>query len=239
MLSAGTPPVQRIAVLVADPDVLTCRLLASRLRKHKLFEVNECPSSPADVLSTARRIRPSVAVLGPVFQAAPNGVLAGVRELRTALPSLRVVLLLERTERALVVEAFRAGVRGVFVRSEYEFGALCKCVHRVHQGHVWASTQQLDFVLEAFASGLTSHKAERSNGTQLISRREGDIVRLVVEGLSNREIASQLKLSEHTVKNYIFRVFDKLGVSNRIELVHYALAHRELLADSASRSVCA
>ncbi len=238
MLSAGTPR-QRIAVLVADPDVLTCRLLASRLRKHKLFEVTECPASPADVLSTARRVRPSVAVLGPVFHGAPSGTLGGVREMRTALPSLRIVLLLERTDRGLVVEAFRAGVRGVFVRSEYEFGALCKCVHRVHQGHVWANTQQLDFVLEAFASGPASHKAERSNGTHLVSRRESDIVRLVVEGLSNREIADRLKLSEHTVKNYIFRVFDKLGVSNRIELVHYALAHREVLVDTASKSICA
>ncbi len=229
---------QNIAVLVADADVLTCRLLAGRLRKHKLFDVTECQATGADLLLMARRVRPSVAVLGPAFHGALNGNMAGIRELRGALPFVRIVLLLGRTDRQVVVEAFRNGVRGLFVRSEYEFGALCKCVHRVHQGHIWANTQQLDFVLEEFESG-PCHRTNGLKGAHLISRRESDIVRLVAEGLSNREIADQLKLSEHTVKNYIFRVFDKLGVSNRIELVHYALAHREVVGDTAVKGTCA
>ena len=65
------------------------------------------------------------------------------------------------------------------------------------------------------------------NGLNLVSKREQEVVRLVVEGLSNREIAQRLNLSEHTIKNYVFRIFAKLGVSNRVELVHLALANGE------------
>lgn len=61
---------------------------------------------------------------------------------------------------------------------------------------------------------------------KLLSKREADVVRLVSEGLSNREISVQLKLSEHTVRNYLFHVFDKIGVSTRVELVLYCLQEK-------------
>jgi DNA-binding CsgD family transcriptional regulator len=63
-----------------------------------------------------------------------------------------------------------------------------------------------------------------SEGLKLLTNREEDVVRLLSEGMQNREIASELKLSEHTVKNYIFHIFDKLGVSSRVELVMYAVS---------------
>ena len=62
-----------------------------------------------------------------------------------------------------------------------------------------------------------------ANGNRLLTRREEQVVTLVAEGMSNREISSQLKLSEHTIKKYLFRIFDKLGISTRVELVLYAL----------------
>jgi len=61
----------------------------------------------------------------------------------------------------------------------------------------------------------------------LLTKREEEVVRQVVEGLSNREIADQLKLSEHTVKNYLFHIFEKLGISSRVELVTYAVANAD------------
>ena len=63
------------------------------------------------------------------------------------------------------------------------------------------------------------------DGANLLTKREEDLVRAVADGLSNRDIAGKLNLSEHTVKNYIFRIFEKLGVSNRVELVLYALSN--------------
>ncbi len=66
-----------------------------------------------------------------------------------------------------------------------------------------------------------------SNVESRMTKREAEVVRLAVEGLSNREIGQQLGLTEHTVKNYLFRVFDKLGVSNRVELVLSCLRQEE------------
>jgi len=76
-----------------------------------------------------------------------------------------------------------------------------------------------------------------ANGYNLLSKREEEVVALVADGLTNRQISEQLKLSEHTVKNYLFKVFEKLGISTRVELVLYALSknHRR---DPAVEPVC-
>jgi two-component system, NarL family, response regulator DegU len=73
------------------------------------------------------------------------------------------------------------------------------------------------------------------DGLNLLSRREEEVMRLVAEGLGNREIADLMKLSEHTVKNYLFRIFDKLGISNRVELVLYAVSNPKTVAPSSPR----
>ena len=229
MRLSGEPQAEKIAVLIADHDVLACRLLASRLRKHKSFEVAECADAPS-VLELMCKIRPSVAVISPTLRGSSGGGLGLLREARASYPCTRTVVLLDQPQKELIVEAFRSGAKGVFVRSEYDFATLCKCVHRVHQGHIWADSQHLEYVLDAFSEEGT-HRSNRSSASPLISKREKEVVRLVVDGMSNREIANALGLSEHTVKNYIFRLFEKLGVFNRVELVRYALAHQETLED--------
>ena len=72
-----------------------------------------------------------------------------------------------------------------------------------------------------------------SKGERLLTDREEQIVALVAEGLTNRDIAEHLGLSEHTIKNYLFRIFDKLGVSTRVELILYAVSHRGARNDAA------
>jgi DNA-binding NarL/FixJ family response regulator len=219
MRLSSKPKVEKIPLLIADHDILACRLLASRLRKHKSFDVAEC-TDPQDVLPMIAKLRPSVAVVSTTLKGS-----AILREARNQCPSTRVVVLLDHPERAQIIEAFRSGARGVFVRSSYDFTTLCKCVHRVHQGHVWADSEHLQYVLDAFSSEDVNGRNGRSGGTSLISKREKEVMLLVADGLSNREIAQTLGLSEHTVKNYIFRMFEKLGVYNRVELVRYALSN--------------
>jgi DNA-binding CsgD family transcriptional regulator len=128
-----------------------------------------------------------------------------------------------------VVEAVRAGARGVFSRSDFESAALCKCVRRVYEGQIWLSTRELDHLLAALAQTPRLQVVD-SSGSNLLSNREEDVMRLVAEGLGNREIARQLNLSEHTVKNYLFHIFDKLGISNRVELVLYAMTNAKKMA---------
>jgi len=92
----------------------------------------------------------------------------------------------------------------------------------VHQGQVWASSEELLFLLEALVEPAPIATRDLP-GSRTLSKREEEIARLVAEGFSNRQISERLDLSEHTIKNYLFRVFEKLGVSTRVELTLYAL----------------
>jgi DNA-binding CsgD family transcriptional regulator len=133
-------------------------------------------------------------------------------------------MLLDTPRRDWVVEAFRKGARGVFCRCD-PLKLLPKCVRTVYGGQIWANTEQIDCVFQAFAEAPVT-RLVGADGELLLSAREQEVVRFVAEGLSNREIAVRLHLSEHTVKNYIFHIFNKLGISNRVELVLYAANQR-------------
>ncbi len=141
-------------------------------------------------------------------------------------PQTRCILLVEASEPETVVNAFRAGAKGIFCRAG-SFESLCKCIATVNKGQVWANSAELQFVLEVLARAAPLQRLNEQARAQL-TKREEEVVGLVAQGLSNREISSTLNLSAHTVKNYLFRIFKKLGVSSRVELVLYALDHSQL-----------
>jgi DNA-binding NarL/FixJ family response regulator len=126
----------------------------------------------------------------------------------------------------LAISAFRSGARGIFCITDANLRLLCKCLQRVAAGQVWATTEQLNYVMD-IVSEVPSLRVLSSRGDRLLTPREEQVVALVAEGLGNRQIARELNLSEHTIKKYLFRVFEKLGVSSRVELVLYAVNNGE------------
>jgi DNA-binding NarL/FixJ family response regulator len=112
----------------------------------------------------------------------------------------------------------------LFCFSQYPFRLLCKGIQSVHRGQVWANSEQMQFLIEGLSQVPSLHMVN-SRGIRLLTPREERVVALVADGLSNREVAQELSLSEHTIKKYLFRIFDKLGISSRVELVLYALSH--------------
>jgi len=201
---------------------MSTQLLVEALARDAQLQMIESPSHSAAVLALVKREKPQIAVVTAKLGENGRGGYDLVREIRAQSPGTRVIVLLDVSERAAVIEAFRAGAQGVFCRTE-PFRLLGKCIQCVHQGQVWASSSELQFVLEALAQPVLANF--QGNGGSLLSAREIDVVRCVAEGLTNREIAQRLKLTEHTVKNYLFRIFDKLGVSSRVEVVLYALGN--------------
>ena len=168
------------------------------------------------------RTQPEVALVSSVLQ---DSSFAGYSVLRTIQPlnlPTRVILLLEECEHSLVIDAFRSGARGVFSRAESS-QQLSKCIYTVHKGQIWASTRELEYILDELVATRPLRIID-ARGCSLLSKREEEVVALVADGLTNRQISEQLKLSEHTVKNYLFKVFEKLGISTRVELVLYALS---------------
>ena len=121
-----------------------------------------------------------------------------------------------------MVSAYRSGARGIFSITDNNLRLLCKCLLRVAAGHIWANIEQLNYVMELI-SEVPSLRVLNSHGRRLLTPREEQVVALVAEGLGNRQIANELNLSQHTIKKYLFRIFEKLGGSTRVELVLYAV----------------
>jgi two-component system, NarL family, nitrate/nitrite response regulator NarL len=207
-------------VLAADSTSMSTQLLVEALGREDQFVLIESPSDPRGILLLTKKEKPQVAVVSAHLDEPKRGSFDLVRKIRVESPETRVIVLLDVSERNTVTEAFRAGAQGVFCRTE-PFRLLAKCIQCVAGGQVWANSSELQFLLQALAQPSFPSAMNLSGG--LLSKRETDVVRCVAEGLTNREIAERLKLTEHTVKNYLFRIFDKLGVSSRVEVVLYAV----------------
>jgi DNA-binding NarL/FixJ family response regulator len=209
-----------IRVLAADSNPMNSQLLVEALGRDKHFIA---VAAAEEVLMAVQRENPDIVLLSAQQ---PEGGRSGFQlthDIRSLSPTTQVIVLLDRSDRSAVVQAFRAGAHGVFSRTE-PLKALLKCIQSVRHGQVWANSRELHFVLEALQEPAPM-KFLSVSGNPLLSEREVDVVRCVAEGMTNREIAKQLGLTEHTVKNYLFRIFDKLGVSSRVEVVLYALGN--------------
>ncbi len=217
-LSATSHP---IGVLISDSNRMQAQLLASALRRHPEFSIATCQLDPASIDRTVNADTPRVALLS-LNAPGVSGAMGIVRQFHLSRPGIAKVVLVDSCDRELVVSAFRAGVRGIFSIAHSDLRLLCKCILRVSAGQVWANTEQLNYLLDLI-SEVPSLRVLNSCGTSLLTPREQQVVALVAEGLSNRQVAIELNLSEHTIKKYLFRIFDKLGISSRVELVLYAM----------------
>jgi DNA-binding NarL/FixJ family response regulator len=209
-----------IRVLAADSTRMSSQLLADMLARDKRFRVLETEPTTAKILAIAESEKPHVVLLSPTLEENPTMGFQVARQLHAAYPGTRIVMLLDRSERSAAVESFRAGASGIFCRTE-SLKSLARCISCVHAGQVWANRHELRYLLDALSEAVPVRTAS-AGIVSLLSKREQDVVRGVADGLSNREIAHRLNLTEHTVKNYLFRIFDKLGVSSRVEVVLYA-----------------
>ena len=213
----------RISVLIATANTMTGELLAGALNRQSHFRVIACATHSIEVLETVQSSQVDVALISATLADGPLSGLAALRTLRTSSSTVRTVILLDHFEPDLVVNAFRAGARGIFYPSSSQFRMLCRCVDRVHAGQIWACSRDVSVLIETFCQ-LAPLRVVNADGLRLLTKREEEVVRLLAEGLQNREIAQELNLSNHTVKNYMFRIFDKVGVSSRVELVLYAVS---------------
>jgi two-component system, NarL family, nitrate/nitrite response regulator NarL len=212
----ATRPLPQIRLLVSDNNTMSCRLLADALRRAK-FEITGCAVTVPEILSSIARDAPDIAIVSGTLHEKRLAGFVALREIGMQFPNVRVLILLHDPDRELVVSAFRGGARGVFFRAD-PFAQLCKCLRVIHQGQIWASTQDLHYLVDALAKAVPLRHVSEGVAA-LLTKREEELVGYVAQGLSNREIAQAMFLSEHTVKNYLFRIFDKLGISSRVELV--------------------
>jgi DNA-binding NarL/FixJ family response regulator len=215
-----------VRVLIAEANQMNCQLVESaiRPRRFKLTVVGSVIES-SRALALLKESEPDVALISSQLHEGPLAGFRVLRDMKAYHLRTRAVMLLETRQRDLIIDSFRHGAHGVVFRDE-PLETLLKCLHAVHRGQIWANSENLHFVVDALGESKAFNLHD-ARGMQLLSKREERVVRLVVDGLTNRQISEQLSLSEHTVRNYLFKIFDKVGVSTRVELVLYCLQGRQ------------
>jgi len=210
-----------ISIVVADGTRIHTQLLADAMRADPTLHVVASASSSKELLSAIERVPVDVAVISYGLDDQPGRGPELLREMRALHPQIKGVILLDSARPQDVLECFRAGAKGIFSKHE-KLESLCKCIHCVDDGQIWASSGELEHVLEALANSPLV-RASNQKGLDLLSTRERQVIQYLAGGMTNREIAKALSLSPHTVKNYLFRIFDKLGVSSRTELLYLTM----------------
>ena len=211
----------KASVLVADATAMDCQLLSEAIQRDSRFRVIGRVVTSRDILGAVHKDEPDVAVISSRLG---DGALAGLlalRGLRARRSRSRVVVMLDSDQRELVVDAFLNNARGVFCRIGSSVD-LRKCIQSVHNGEIWISNAQMEYIVEALMQAPALAPANKI--TTVLSKREEEIARLVATGMSNRDVSGNLGLSPHTVKNCLSRIFEKLGISTRVELVLYILS---------------
>jgi len=213
-----------ISVLVADSNQTQSQLLCGALRRQGTFKVSGCRADLSECLSVLESDPADVVVLADGLTDDRDRLYELLRGVHSGFPNIAIILLLDSYDRELVVNSLRAGARGLFCLASMPFKSLCRCITSVHQGQYWTNAEQMRYLIEALSIG-PAVRVVNSRGQVVLTPREEQTVNLVTEGLNNRDIARELNLKENTVKKSLLRIYDKLGVSNRVELVLYALSH--------------
>jgi len=217
---------KRVRVLIGDDSTMGCELLRTAFKRYAhQFEVAGCEVCVSGVVRSMSQAHVDVALISADLEDGRLMGLEALRALHSSHAATRVVILFDSWRDDLIIHAFRAGAKGVFCRAE-PLDRLRKCIWSVYQGQVWANSQQLQLLLGALTNAQPVRLVD-ARGLDLLTKRETQLVELVSQGMSTREISAKLGISEHTVSNYLFRIYNKIGVSNRTELALCAIKQRE------------
>ena len=215
-----------ITALIADETRMGAQLLKNELaRSRHRINVVASATSQSEIFTSLDACPVDIALINEDLEEGSYMGFQILAKLRESYPNTRVILLLKSAPHDLVVDAFRGGVKGVFCRTDTP-DALGKCVRAVHSGQIWVNSNQLHFVLEELVSARPLRVVDFL-GRRLLTKRQDELVNLAAEGLPNSQIAQKLGVTEHTVHNYLFRIYEKLGIASRTELILYVLKQRQ------------
>ncbi len=211
-----------IRVIVADTQAIFRAGLRKIFALEDDIRVVGQSETLAQTLSAAKKFTADVLIFEAALAANPT---EAVSDLLRQNPSLRVVVIIPEPNEELTLELFRRGAHGIVSR-EVEPELLVDCLRKVSQGEPWLDSRGIHWVLEAYRTQGTRPPSSRPK-VQL-TPKESLIVSCVTQGMKNKEIALRVGTTEQVVKNYLRKVYDKLGVADRLELALFCLNHRVL-----------
>ncbi len=222
--NAGKP----IRIIIADDHPIFRDGLKQLLAREKDFEVVIDIGSGDQVLPAVEQHHPDVLLLD-LKLSGTHGLTILQRLQAAGNVTTKVIVLTASEDRNEFVQAMKLGTSGIVLKQS-PTDLLLKCIRRVHAGEIWLDSSTTAAVVRQLATNedyrqgyANGHARERSP----LSQREREIVGLVTQGFKNKEMAQKMFISEQTVKNHLHNIFDKLGVSDRLELALYAI-HKKL-----------
>ena len=213
-------PVTPIRILIADDHPVVRLGIRNLLQAEPGFTVLGEATEGKDAVGMTRSLKPDVLLLD---LAMPN--LSGVevlRELGDEHRSTQVLLLTAGADREQIVEAFRLGARGVLLKDSAP-QEVVSAIHKVSSGQYWVAPEAAADLVNALQQPDEEKPQKQRFG---LTPRELEVIKAIVDGCSNKDIARSLSISEDTVKRHLTNIFDKVGVSTRLELGLFAISHR-------------
>jgi len=214
-----TPPIR---VIVADDDPIVRELLRRILHRHAHIQLVAEASDGDEAVALCKATTPDILLLDLLMPRLPG--MDALRELSTEAVPVRPIVLCAFAGTRQVVQALQLGARAVLLKKSLH--RLIPCIEAVMDGGYWIDDRRLSTVEDVIAERLRRHAAETPPmRTFRLTRREMQIVSLVTLGRTNREIGSALSISEETVKRHLANIFDKVGMSTRLEVAMFAIDH--------------
>jgi DNA-binding NarL/FixJ family response regulator len=212
---------QTIRIVIADDHPIFRDGLRRLLEAEPGLKVIGEASDGSDAVKLARQLKPDVMLLDLAMPRQPG--LEALRDLSTGgANGVKVILLTAAAEKHQIVEALQLGARGVVLKDSAT-QLLLKSIHTVMAGEYWVGREAVSNLVQYLRMQMQASNEESRQKKFGLTPRELEIVSAVVAGYSNKEIAEYFKISEDTVKHHLSNIFDKLGVSTRLELALFAV----------------
>jgi DNA-binding NarL/FixJ family response regulator len=222
----GLPAGSKIRIVVADDHPIFRDGLCKLLALEEDFEVVAQAQDGKQVLDVLQQYAPDILLLDLKMPGLDG--LATLQRLQAAKNKTRVIVLTASDDKNEFVQAMKLGTSGIVLK-QTATELLIKSIRKVHAGEIWLDSHTTAAVIRQFVANDDSpapsagQSSPRERERSPLSQREREIVALVAQGFKNKEMAEKMFISEQTVKNHLHNIFDKLGVSDRLELALYAI----------------
>ncbi|HLG98118.1 MAG TPA: response regulator transcription factor [Bryobacteraceae bacterium] len=228
--NAMEPRKGRIRILIADDHPIVRDGLKKLLMLEEDFDIAGEAADGCEVLDKVQELDPDVLLLDLRM---PNlDGLSALQTLQQTNKRTRVIILTASEDKNEFVQAMKLGCSGIVLKQTAP-ELIVKSIRKVHGGEIWLDSHTTAAVMRQFAAPgeIGGSGSTKSRERSPLSHREREIVQLVAQGYKNKEMAEKMFISEQTVKNHLHNIFDKLGVSDRLELALYAI-HKGLHLNS-------
>jgi two-component system nitrate/nitrite response regulator NarL len=221
-------PADTIDIVIADDHAIFREALREALEAEAGLRIVGEAADGEETVRVVRQLKPKILLLDLSMPKVTG--LEALRELRKLGIQTRIIVLTAAIEKELVIEALKLGAQGIVLKHS-AVPLLLKSIRCVSDGQHWVGQEGVSDLIQALRRKRPDHRASKASRNFGITSRETQVIALIVAGYTNKDLAQKLGISEHTAKHHLTNIFDKLGVSNRLELVLFAIHHRSINLD--------